>query len=94
MRHVFVRIKLEDYARWRPVFGEFAGLRKTVGSKGAHLFQKSDSPDEVVLLFEWDSVEKARQYFQSEELRRGMQRAGVSGPPDVQYLSEVEKLSA
>jgi hypothetical protein len=34
MRHVFVRLKLEDYARWRPVFGEFAGLRKTVGSKG------------------------------------------------------------
>jgi heme-degrading monooxygenase HmoA len=48
----------------------------------------------VVILFEWESLEKARQYFQSDELRQNMQRAGISGPPDVQYLNEVEKLSA
>ena len=94
MHHVLVRIKVEDYARWRPVFDELANLRTRFGSKGGHLFQKSDNPNEVVLLFEWDSLEKARQYFQSEELRRGMQSAGVQGPPDVHYLSAGEKLSA
>ena len=92
MQHVLVRLKVEDYAKWRPVFDEVAGLRKTFGSKGGRLFQKSDNPNEVAILFEWESLEKARQYFQSGELRQAMQRAGVSGPPDVQFLNEIEKV--
>jgi heme-degrading monooxygenase HmoA len=93
MQHVLVRLKLEDYAKWRPVFDGLAGFRKASGSKGGRLFQKSDNPNEVAILFEWESLEKARQFYQSDELRQVMQRAGVSGPPDVQYLNEVEKLS-
>jgi quinol monooxygenase YgiN len=61
MEHVLVRLKLEDYAKWRPVFDGLAGFRKTSGSKGGRLFQKSDNPNEVVILFEWESLEKARQ---------------------------------
>ena len=76
------------------MFDEFASLRQASGSKGGRLFQKSDNPNEVVILYDWDGLEKARRFFQSDELRQGMQRAGVSGPPDVQYLNEVEKVSA
>jgi heme-degrading monooxygenase HmoA len=94
MQHVLVRLKLEDFNRWKPVFDEFASLRRASGSKGGRIFQKSDNPNEVVILFEWDDLAKARRFYQSDELRQGMQRAGVSGPPDVQYLNEVEKVSA
>jgi heme-degrading monooxygenase HmoA len=93
MQYVLVRLKLEDYTKWKAVFDEFGSFRKTAGSKGGQLFQKSGNPNEVVVLLEWDDLEKGRRYFQSDELRQGLQRAGVSGPPDVQYLNQVEKLS-
>ena len=93
MSHVLVRLSVEDFARWKPVFDEFAALRASMGSKGGRLFRKNDDPNEVVIVFEWSDHDKARQYFQSDELRQGMQRAGVSGRPEVIYLDALEHLS-
>lgn len=55
--------------------------------KGASLQQ---CPNEIVILFEWDSLEKARKFAQSEDLRKTMQRAGVIDKPDLYFLDEVE----
>ena len=82
MSHVLVRITVRDYAKWRSVFDQVSNLRKT------------DSPNEVTLLFEWPDLEKARQYFQSDALRQAMQRAGVQGRPDITYLDSAERLAA
>lgn len=43
-----------------------------------------------MILFEWDSLEKARKFAQSEDLRKTMQRAGVIDKPDLYFLDEVE----
>ena len=93
MTHVWVQLTLQDYARWRPVFNELGALRKSHGSKGGRLFRKADAPNEVAVLFEWDDRANARRYFESDELRQGMQRAGVSGRPEVIYLDALEHLS-
>ncbi len=45
---------------------------------GGHLFRNSEKPKEVIILWDWESHSRAREYFQSPELRVGMQRAGVS----------------
>jgi hypothetical protein len=42
----------------------------------------------LVILLEWDDLEKARQFAQSEDLRQTMQRAGVLDQPDVYFLNE------
>ena len=65
-----------------------AGFRQASGVKGERVFQQADNPQQVTILFEWDTLDKARQYFQSNRLREAMQRAGVVGPPNVQYLKE------
>ena len=94
MSYVLVRITVGDYAKWRPVFDQVSNLRKNSGSQGGQLLRKTDSPNEVTLLFEWPDLEKARQYFQSDALRQAMQRAGVQGKPDVAYLDSAERLAA
>jgi heme-degrading monooxygenase HmoA len=94
MSYVLVRITVEDYAKWRPVFDEVSHLRKNSGSQGGQLFRRAEAPNEVTILFEWPDLNKARQYFQSDALRQAMQRAGVQGRPDVTYLDTVERLSA
>ena len=93
MPYMLVRLKVEDYAKWKPVFDEHAATRKAYGSKGGHVFRSADNPNEVVVLLEWDDLGKARQFAQSDDLRKAMQQSGVSGQPDFYFLDEVDRPS-
>lgn len=93
MSHILLRLTLEDYARWKPVFDEYSNLRKDYGSGGGQLLRNTGNPNEVVIFFDWPDHEKGRQYFQSDDVLRAMKQAGVSGR-DLYFLEEVEKLSA
>ena len=91
MPYLLVRHKVEDYARWRPIYDEHAATRKAGGASGSasgQVFRSAVNPNELVILLEWDDLEKARQFAQSEELRQTMQRAGVVDQPDVYFLNE------
>ncbi len=94
MPYALFRLKVEDYAKWKPVFDEMSATRKASGSKGGHLFRNADDPNELVILLEWDHLEKARQFAKSGDLLQAMQRAGVSGRPDICFLDEVERSAA
>ena len=93
MPYVLVRHKVTDYGKWKPVFDEHGTVRKASGFKGHHLFNNADDPNEHVILFEVEDLEKARQFCQSEDLRQAMQRAGVSDQPDMYFLDEIERVS-
>jgi heme-degrading monooxygenase HmoA len=93
MPYVLVRHKVEDYVKWKLVFDDHGATRKASGFRGHHLFRNGDDPNELVILFEVDDVERARQFCQSEDLRQAMQRAGVSDQPDIYLLDEVERVS-
>jgi heme-degrading monooxygenase HmoA len=92
MPNLLIQSTVEDYAKWKSVFDEYTTNRKTSGSKGGHLFRSADNPNELVILFEWDDLDNARQFTQSDDLRKAMQRAGVVGRPDLYFLEEVEKV--
>ena len=92
MPYFLVRHKIKDYAKWKPVFDEHGATRKKSGCKGGHLFRNADNPNELIVLFEWDDLKNARQLAQSEELKKAMERAGVSDKPDLFFLEEIEKL--
>lgn len=92
MTYLLVRHKNKDYAKWKKVFDEHSATRRASGSKGARLFRNADNPNEMVLIFEWDSLEKAKKFAQSEELKKTMEQAGVIDKPDVYFLEEVERV--
>ena len=94
MIHVLVRFTVEDLAKWKSVFEEVAGMRKSFGSMGVRGFSKADSPNEVVILGEYVDKDKAMQMFQSQEFREATARAGVKSPPEVTILNEVVSLPA
>ncbi len=94
MPYLLVRHKVEDYAKWKPVYDQHATTRKASGGQGAQLFRNATDPNELVILFEWDDLERARQFAQSEDLRQAMQRAGVADQPDIYFLEEVEHVPA
>jgi heme-degrading monooxygenase HmoA len=94
MPYMLVRHKIEDYAKWKPVYDRHAATRKASGSKGAHLFRSSDTPNEIIILFEWDDLSKARKFALSEDLIKTMQIAGVIDKPDIFFLEEIERTIA
>jgi hypothetical protein len=48
----------------------------------------------VFILFEWDTVENAKKFGMSDDLKKTMEQAGVIGKPHIHFLKEVQKSKA
>ena len=93
MANVLIHLNVQDYAQWKPVFDSVASTRQASGSRGGDLYHAAGNPNEVLVLWDWDSLDNARKFFTSAALREAMQKAGVIGPPSVYYLDEIEKVA-
>jgi len=85
-----VKIRVADYPAWKQSFDASAEMRKTAGEKSYQLFRTADDPNELFLICEWDSVENARRYVASDELREAQETSGVVELPDVFVLEELD----
>ncbi len=94
MSFAIVRATVQDFEQWKKGFDEAAPLRKAHGSKGARVFRSVENPDEVIILGQYEDLQKARVLLQSPEFREATQRAGVTGKPDVTLVDEVHSLPA
>jgi heme-degrading monooxygenase HmoA len=92
MPRLLARLKISDYARFKPVFEQISAVRKRYGSKGGVLLRDADNPNEMTVLLEWDNLENARKYVQSDELKKALQTGGVKA--NFYFLDEVEKVQA
>jgi heme-degrading monooxygenase HmoA len=93
MPYILVRHKVEDWAKWKPIYDENGATRKAAGCQRTHVFRNDQDPNEVVILLEWDDLGRARQFAESEDLRQTMQRAGVTDQPDVYFLNDAGRTS-
>lgn len=94
MPYLLMRHKVEDYAKWKPVFDEHSSTRKGAGSKGGYVFRNANDRNEIVILLELEDLERCRQLVESEDLKEKMQQSGVADKPDVYYLEEADRPSA
>jgi hypothetical protein len=88
MVHMIVRHKVADYSRWKEAFDAHLNVRKAAGETEARVLLSVEDPREVTLFFDWDSLERARQFAGSEELKQAMRQAGVVGDPDIRFLED------
>ena len=84
------KLKIEDFDLWKPVFNERKTLRKEAGSKEGILYRNSDNPNELVILFDWEDMEKAKKFFQSESLQKALKKGGAK-LLETTYLEKIEK---
>ena len=90
MAYILIRQKVESYPKWRPAFNEQAADRQAAGQVGEpQVFRSGDDPWEVLVLMEWDELERARQFAASDSLKEAMQNAGVTDDPTFTFLQEV-----
>lgn len=88
MATLFVHHKVQDYQAWRKVFDDLTTMRTGYGCSGHKVFQSPNDPNELTILTEWKSVDQAKAYATSEDLKQGMKNAGVISQPDVMFLAE------
>ena len=93
MPYLLVRQKVTDYEQWKSAFDAHGPTRQANGSRGGQLFRDASDPNEVIMLLEWDVLENARQFAQSEEWREVMQRAGVVEHSPICFLKDGEQVS-
>ena len=88
MVHVIIRHKVADYGQWKQVFDSHLGGRMAAGESGSRVFQSCDDPRDITIISDWDSVEHARRFVASDDLKAAMKKAGVAGEPDINYVQD------
>lgn len=91
MGYTLIHGNVEDFGRWKKTFDEVASLRGENGSKGGYIFQSTEDPNEVIVLLEFDDLQRARELYGSDQMREVMQRAGVVGRPHFHYVELVDR---
>lgn len=86
---MLVQHQVKDYAKWKAVYDSVYDLRKSNGELSDDIYRDADDPNNLTVVFKWDSLDRAKKYSQSSELKEAMQKAGVTGPPRISFLREV-----
>ena len=88
MATLFVRHTVSDYAAWRKVYDSVASLQKAGGVTAEAVYRSADDPNDVTVTYEFASIEAAKAFASSADLKAAMQRAGVVGEPTVWFTNE------
>ncbi len=86
MTYVLARHTVKDPDHWKRVFDSGVEMRRAGGELSDRLFHVKGSRDDLVLLFEFESEERAKRFFESPELKAKMEEAGVRGKPNLTFL--------
>lgn len=89
MATMFVRHRVQDFDAWKAEYDRFEPQRHAMGVTGQGVYQADGDPTDVTVYHHFESVEAARRFAGSDELRAGMQRAGVLGEPDIWFTTKV-----
>jgi quinol monooxygenase YgiN len=91
MAKIAAQITIGEYAKWRAGFDKAAPFRKKAGVKNVQIYRDVDNPNSVLVWSEVDDLAKARAVYDSSELRKAMQEAGVVGAPKIHVIKVTPK---
>ena len=78
MAHMFMRNTVSDYASWRVGFDARKQAHRDGGVKAITVYQSVDDSNEVTICAEFESVEAAKAFASSDDLKNAMEKAGVT----------------
>lgn len=90
MEYVLIIHEVEDYAAWKKIFDNAASIRKDAGEQSYQVLKYEKDPNKIVHFSKWSSIAKAKAFFESPELVKIRQQAGVKAPEFI-YLNELAK---
>ena len=85
MATLFVRHTVADYSAWRKGYDEFDAQRRSMGVTSDGVYQLDGNPNDITAYHEFNSMDAAKAFAGSNELREAMGRAGVVGAPEIWF---------
>jgi hypothetical protein len=85
--YLLVRAKVQNFESWKKAYDAHLSVRQEYGLSEEHLFQGSDDPNDVVLLFKASSLDRAKAFMNNPSVGEAIQKSGVVGKPDVTFLN-------
>ena len=84
--YMLVRHQVRDFSVWKPGYDAHLPKRAEAGLTEKYLLRGDQDPNEVILLFEAQDLNRARAFAESTDLRERMQQIGVLDKPDIYFL--------
>ena len=91
---MFIRHDVADYAVWRKGYDAYAPTQKKMGVIFEAVYQSVENPKDVTVIHDFRSLEKAKAFAASPDLKETMGKLGVKGPPQIWYTATGAKKSA
>lgn len=90
MEFVLIIHEVDDYSAWKKIFDGATSIRKKAGEQSYQVLKYKDDPNKIVHFSKWSSIENAKAFFESPELARIRNEAGVKSPEFI-YLEQLEE---
>ena len=88
---VVVTHPVGDFDQWRAGFDDHEPARKASGMLGHHLNRAEDDPNLVSVYLAVSDIDAAKAFADSPELAEKMQEVGVTGPPEMTWMTPVRE---
>jgi len=89
MATLFVRHNVADFDVWKQAYDDFDAARNSSGVIADGVYQADGNPNDVTVFHDFDSMEAAKAFAASTELREAMVDAGVQGEPTMWFAKKV-----
>jgi quinol monooxygenase YgiN len=87
---LFVKHAVKDYANWKRAYDSLGPTRQAMGVVGASVHRDANDPNLITVTHQFDDLNSATAFVDSEDLRATMMRGGVEGEPDVWFAEDIE----
>jgi hypothetical protein len=82
MAYYVVNHKVNDFVAWKKVYDEFESTREHYGVKEHYALQSVEDSNHVLVVGE-GTLEAIQRFLNSEDLKSGMEKAGIASPPEI-----------
>lgn len=83
---MFVRHEVVDYDIWKKGYDDYADQQKSGGVYYQKVYRSIDNPAEVTVIHDFHSIDLAKAFANSDELKTLMKKIGAIGTPEIWFV--------
>jgi quinol monooxygenase YgiN len=90
MATLIVTHRVSSFDTWKAAYDGHEPRRREAGFTSASVLRDNADPNLVTVVMQTPSLDRAKAFAGSAELKETMAKAGIQGPPEVRFLDDVE----
>ncbi len=87
MIRMFVRHQVTDFTTWKKAYDDFDDERTGMGVARDAVFQSATDSNDITVWHDFETLDAAQSFVESDRLREVMASAGVAGEPQIWFTT-------